>query len=63
MHRDVRPVNILLFNSYRDAKLTDFGLSKEITGDDQMHTNNIGRSCHCAPEGTGKHDVSLFISF
>lgn len=51
IHRDLKPKNVLLNDAWV-AKLTDFGVSREMTGDgeDQTMTGEVGTISWIAPE-------------
>lgn len=54
-HRDVKPLNILLFNKGENAKLGDFGLARQIETENESLTLNIGTPYYWAPEVSEKN--------
>jgi serine/threonine-protein kinase TNNI3K len=59
MHRDVKSPNVLLSEPIRDAnqapdaKLADFGLSKDVNGQASVMTKGVGTARWMAPEAMG----------
>ncbi|KAF0982569.1 hypothetical protein FDP41_011499 [Naegleria fowleri] len=49
MHRDIKPAN-LLFNSYGELKLGDFGLATLYLGNDQSYSHQVATRWYRAPE-------------
>ena len=50
-HRDIKPDNILIVKEEpMTVKLSDFGLSKVVTGDDTFLKTFCGTLLYCAPE-------------
>lgn len=49
-HRDIKPLNILLFNNNNTAKITDFGISRSISSDYTEMTASLGTILYMAPE-------------
>lgn len=50
-HRDIKPDNILIASEEpMVVKLSDFGLSKVVTGDDTFLKTFCGTLLYCAPE-------------
>ncbi len=49
-HRDLKPLNILLFNNADIAKIADFGLAKEIVFENVKMTSMIGSPLYLPPE-------------
>ncbi len=55
-HRDLKPLNILLFLNGLIAKLADFGLAKYIKSEQSHITSGVGTQNYIAPEALdGKH--------
>ena len=52
-HRDIKPKNILLTDNYKNLKIADFGLSKEIEHNSMINTV-CGSPLYMAPEIMGK---------
>ncbi|MCP4723969.1 MAG: serine/threonine-protein kinase PknK, partial [bacterium] len=60
VHKDIKPSNILVFLD--DIKLIDFGISKEITHEnEQIYDNNVieGTLPYMSPEQTGRMNRSV----
>ena len=49
IHRDIKPANILI-NRQGQVKLTDFGLTKELQGLDDLSKTFVGTLCYFSPE-------------
>ena len=49
-NRDLKPLNILMFNDGKDVKIADFGLSKQTTDKNNDPTQHIGTPSYWAPE-------------
>ena len=49
-HRDIKPMNILLFNNGEVAKLADFGLARNIKSEFSKLTEGLGTYKYMAPE-------------
>lgn len=62
-HRDIKPDNILVAsNEPFVVKLSDFGLSKVVTGDDTFLKTFCGTLLYCAPEvypGYDRYNLGL----
>lgn len=51
-HRDLKPMNILLFNNNQNAKLADFGLARNVKSEFSKMTINLGTADYMAPEAS-----------
>ena len=49
-HRDLKPMNILLFNNGEFAKIADFGIARYISSDKTKITKDIGTYKYMSPE-------------
>ncbi len=49
-HRDLKPLNILLFENGKIAKIADFGLARHIQNIDTQLTADVGTFKYMAPE-------------
>ncbi len=49
-HRDLKPLNILMFNNGRNVKLADFGLARNISSEYTKMTVGLGTIDYWAPE-------------
>ena len=49
-HRDIKPLNILMFNNALNVKIADFGMSKLINSEETKMSEEIGTKIYWAPE-------------
>jgi len=58
IHRDIKPLNILVDQSNREPKIIDFGSATRINKEELLHTEdnsiNIGTLYYISPEQTGR---------
>ena len=55
-HRDIKPLNILMFNKGLLVKLADFGAARDINSEYSVFTNGVGTTMYVSPESRlGKH--------
>jgi serine/threonine protein kinase len=61
LHRDIKPDNILVDSQLGRAKLSDFGISKKLSGSDyqsEITNTYTGTLCYMSPERLESKDYS-----
>ena len=61
IHRDLKPENIMCHNGV--YKIVDFGFSKQMLGDEDIHQTCLGTITTMAPEVANQEPYGLKVQF